>query len=121
MNRSITKCDDADYDGLRTGTVLIVSPGCLEHGAAVGRQLGYFLRAYRAGEQRLNYQVVDSRGPWYLGSSPLHVAGAVFYLGGAMLTLFQARLSPPCLAHVNVTGRGSTIRKVILLTVARAI
>ena len=121
MNRSVTKCDDADYDGLRTGTVLIVSPGGLEHGGGVGRQMGYFLRAYQAGEQRLRYRVVDSRGPWYLGSSPLHVAGAVVYLGSAMLTLFQARLSSPCLAHVNITGRGSTIRKVILLTIARAL
>ena len=38
-----------------------------------------------------------------------------------MLTLFRARLSSPCVAHVNITGRGSTIRKIILLTVARAI
>ncbi len=38
-----------------------------------------------------------------------------------MLTLCRARLSSPCVAHVNITGRGSTIRKVILLTIARAI
>ena len=25
MNRSVTKCDDVDYDGLRTGTVLIIA------------------------------------------------------------------------------------------------
>ena len=83
--------------------------------------MGYFLRAHQASEQKLRYRVVDSRGPWYLGSSPLHVVGAVFYLGSAMLTLCRARLSSPCVAHVNITGRGSTIRKVILLTIARAI
>jgi glycosyltransferase involved in cell wall biosynthesis len=116
-----TKRDNADTDGLRTHTVLIVTPGGLEHGGGIGRQMGYFLRAYQDTEQRLHYRVVDSRGPWYLGSSPLHVIGAVIYLGSAMLTLFRARLSSPCVAHVNITGRGSTIRKIILLTIARAL
>ena len=83
--------------------------------------MGYFLRAHQTSEQKLRYRVVNSRGPWYLGSSPQHVVGAVFYLGSAMLTLCRARLSSPCVAHVNITGRGSTIRKVILLTIARAI
>jgi glycosyltransferase involved in cell wall biosynthesis len=110
-----------DSDGLRTRTVLMVIPGGLEHGGGIGRQMGYFLRAYQGIEQRLHYRVVDSRGPWFLGSSPLHVIGAVAYLGGAMLTLFRARLSSPCVAHVNITGRGSTIRKIILSTMARAL
>jgi glycosyltransferase involved in cell wall biosynthesis len=121
MIRGLTKDDDADYGELPTGSVLIIIPGGLEHGGGIGRQMGYFLRAYRAREQRLRYRVVDSRGPWYLGSSPLFVAGAIIYLGCAILTLLQARLSAPCVAHVNITGRGSTIRKIILLTVARAI
>jgi glycosyltransferase involved in cell wall biosynthesis len=120
MNRNFTKRNDADCGGVRTGIVLIVTPGGLENGGGIGRQMGYFLRAHQASEQKLRYQVVDSRGPWYLGSSPLHVVGAVIYLGSAMLTLFRARLSSPCVAHVNITGRGSTIRKVILLTIARA-
>ena len=122
MNPSLVKCDEADGDGLRTGNVLMVTPGGLENGGGIGRQMGYFLQAYQAGEQRLRYRVVNSRGPWYLGgSSPLHVAGAIRYLGSAMITIFRARLSSPCVAHVNITGRGSTIRKIILLTMARAI
>src|SRR5271156_6621981 len=122
MNRNFTNRADVNRDGLRTRTVLIVTPGGLEHGGGIGRQMGYFLRAHReAGQQRLQYRVVDSRGPWFLGSSPLHVAGAVIYFGCAILTLIQARLSSPCVAHVNITGRGSTIRKVILLTIARTI
>jgi glycosyltransferase involved in cell wall biosynthesis len=116
-----TTRDDADTDGPRTRTVLIVIPGGLEHGGGIGRQMGYFLRAYQDIEQRLHYRIVDSRGPWYLGSSPLRVAGAVFYLGRAVLTLLRARLSSPCVAHVNITGRGSTIRKIILSTLARAL
>ena len=42
------KRDDAETDGLRTRTVLIVTPGGLEHGGGIGRQMGYFLRAYQA-------------------------------------------------------------------------
>lgn len=122
MCRSLTKYEDAADDGQRVGTVLIITPGGLENGGGIGRQMGYFLQAYRAGKQRLHYQVVDSRGPRYLGgSSPLHIAGAIRCLGSAMLTIFRARLSSPCVAHVNITGRGSTIRKIILLTMARAI
>jgi glycosyltransferase involved in cell wall biosynthesis len=121
MNVNFTKRDDANSDGVQRCTVLIVTPGGLENGGGIGRQMGYFLRAHQASEQKLRYRVVDSRGPWYLGSSPLHVFGAVIYLGSAMLTLFRARLSSPCVAHVNITGRGSTIRKVILLTIARAL
>jgi glycosyltransferase involved in cell wall biosynthesis len=113
---------DADTDGLSTRrTVLIVAPGGLEHGGGIGRQMGYFLSAHQTTDQILNYQVVDSRGPWFLGASPLHVIGAAIYLGNAMITLARARFSSPCLAHVNITGRGSTIRKVIILTMARAL
>ena len=84
--------------------------------------MSYFLRAYQANEQTLHYRVVNSRGPWYLGSSPLHIGGAAIYLGRAVLTLFRVRLSAtPCLLHVNITGRGSTIRKLILLTVAQGL
>ena len=119
MNRSFTRSDDDDE--LRTGTVLIVTPGGLEHGGGIGRQMGYFLQTCQATRQRLRYRVVDSRGPWYIGASPLHVAGAGLYFGRAALIMLGTRLSSPCVAHVNITGRGSTIRKVMLLTIARAI
>ena len=101
MDRSFGKYNGADGDGLRTGTVLIVTPGGLEHGGGIGRQMGYYLRAYQAGQRRLRYRVVDSRGPWYIGSSPLYRAGSVIYFGYAMLTLLRASLSSPCVAHVN--------------------
>jgi glycosyltransferase involved in cell wall biosynthesis len=121
MDRNFTKRIDADVDGLVTGTVLIVTPGGLENGGGIGRQMGYFLRANQANQQRLRYRIVDSRGPWFLGASPMHIAGAVIYFGRAMLIMLWARLTSPCLAHVNITARGSTIRKVILLTMARAV
>jgi glycosyltransferase involved in cell wall biosynthesis len=121
MIRSFTKGDDARHAGVQAGTVLIITPGGLENGGGIGRQMGYFLRAYQGGEQRLRYRVLDTRGPWQIGSSPLYGACAVIYFGVAILALFQARLSSPCVAHVNIAGRGSTIRKVILLTIARAL
>jgi glycosyltransferase involved in cell wall biosynthesis len=107
---------------LPAGTVFLVTPGGVEHGGGIGRQMGYFLRAHCAGQEGLRYRVVDSRGPWFIGASPLCSCGAVIYLGRAMFALLLARCSSrPCLLHVNITGRGSSIRKIILLTVARAL
>jgi glycosyltransferase involved in cell wall biosynthesis len=107
-------------DSLAAGTVLIVSPGGLEHGGGIGRQMGYFLRAREGRKNGIVYRVIDSRGPWFLGSSPLYTACAGLYLAAAMMKLLWARLfASACLAHVNITGRGSTIRKIILLTFAR--
>ena len=41
-------------------------------------------------------------------------------MGRPIFTMLVARFSSPCVAHVNIAGRGSTIRKVFLLTIARA-
>lgn len=121
IHRSFTKHEDTER-GRRTSSVLIVSPGGLEHGGGIGRQMGYFLRGLDTSSNRLAYRVVDSRGPWFIGASPLYSFGAVTYLGYAVLTLLLARCSlRPPLLHVNIAGRGSTIRKVLLLTVARVL
>jgi glycosyltransferase involved in cell wall biosynthesis len=104
------------------GTVLVVIPGGLEHGGGIGRQMGYFLQARQGREDGAAYRVVDSRGPWFLGSSRLYTVWAGLYLASAMMKLFWTRLSAaPSLAHINITGRGSTIRKIILLTFARGL
>ena len=81
-------------------------------GRGIGRQMGYFLRAYQASEQRLRYRgLVDFHAcHGTLGSSPLHISGAVIYFGSAVLMLFR-RVFRPALEHVNITGRGSTIRR----------
>jgi glycosyltransferase involved in cell wall biosynthesis len=107
---------------LPAGTVFLVTPGGVEHGGGIGRQMGYFLRTLHASPKGLDYRVVDSRGPWFIGASPLCSCGAVIYLGRAMFALLLARCSPrPFLLHVNITGRGSTIRKLVLLTAARVL
>jgi glycosyltransferase involved in cell wall biosynthesis len=84
--------------------------------------MGYFLRARKGREESVVYRVVDSRGPWFLGSSPLYTFCSGLYLARAMTELLWARLSAaPCVAHINITGRGSTVRKIILATFARTI
>ena len=104
------------------GTVVILCPGGLEHGGGIGRQMGYFLRACQLRANGLTYRVVDSRGPWFLGASPLYIGFSVAYLAGALLRLAMVRLfARPCVIHANITGRGSTVRKVVLLTFARAV
>jgi glycosyltransferase involved in cell wall biosynthesis len=102
------------------GTVIILCPGGLEHGGGIGRQIGYFLQAHQCRATGTSYRVIDSRGPWFLGASPLRVGFAGVYLIGAVLKLLAARCTTvPCVVHVNITGRGSTVRKIILLTFAR--
>jgi len=104
------------------GTVVILCPGGLEHGGGIGRQMGYFLRACQFRANGATYRVVDTRGPWFLGASPLCIGLSAAYLAGALLKLATACLfSSPCVVHANITGRGSTVRKVVLLTFARAV
>jgi hypothetical protein len=104
------------------GSVMLICPGGLEHGSAIGRQMGYFLQAHRPIGIGLNYRVVDSRGPWFLGASPICIGLAICYFIGAAFEFLKAHVSfKQCLIHANITGRGSTLRKVILLAFARSI
>jgi glycosyltransferase involved in cell wall biosynthesis len=104
------------------GSVMLISPGGLEHGGGIGRQMGYFLQAHRQLGIGPIYRVVDSRGPWFLGASPICIGLAICYFIGAAFEFLKARVSSKqCLIHANITGRGSTVRKVILLAFARAI
>ena len=47
IHRSVGKQEDTD-GGSPTGSVLIVTPGGLEHGGGIGRQMGYFLRVNKS-------------------------------------------------------------------------
>ncbi len=101
---------------------MIVCPGGLEHGGGIGRQMGYFLQAMETSRSGVGYRMVDSRGPWFLGACRLCSALAVGYLAGAILSLLAAGLSTePHIAHINIAGRGSTIRKAVLVAVARLV
>jgi glycosyltransferase involved in cell wall biosynthesis len=104
------------------GTVHIFCAGGLENGGGIGRQMGYFLATDAASGGRVHYRVIDPRGPWYLGDSLLYLVCAAVYFARAVISLLVSRASSnPYLAHVNISGRGSTIRKLSLVIIARAL
>jgi len=104
------------------GRVVIVCAGGLENGGGIGRQVGYALPALVGQTSGIDYSVIDSRGPWFLGGSPIHTVSAVAYLAFALTKLTVLRFAAGrCIAHVNVTGRGSTLRKIIVCAYFRAI
>ena len=47
----------------------MLCPGGLEHGGGIGRQMGYFLAALPRAAETPAYRVIDTRGPWFLGSA----------------------------------------------------
>jgi len=102
--------------------VLVLCPGGLEHGGGIGRQMGYFLDTLPRDAETPAYRVIDTRGPWFLGASRWRIPLSTLYLLTAAVRIawagFARRAS---LVHVNVTGRGSTQRKLILTAVARAV
>ena len=65
------------------GVVLILCPGGLENGGGIGRQMGYFLDAMRSQISTLDYRVIDTRGPWFLGAAPAYKAASLLYLARA--------------------------------------
>ncbi len=81
--------------------------------------MSYFLAALPPGT--LTYEVVDTRGPWFLGDARWKLPFSVVYMASAALRIAWAGLRGGNLLHVNVTGRGSTLRKLLLTAVARAV
>lgn len=118
----MTPREPSDQTRPQPATVVIVGPGGLENGGGIGRQMGYFLAVQESLRRDVVYRVVDTRGPWFLGASPFHTFLSVFYLAYSALQILQIRLrGGACIAHINITGRGSTVRKIILVTIARVV
>jgi glycosyltransferase involved in cell wall biosynthesis len=93
--------------------VLHVNPGGLEHGGGIGRMIGYMIDAWKQRPQHPDMRVLDTRGAGHIALSPWHFARCL---------LIIAALTPRRpLLHVHVAGRGSTIRKIILVHFARAL
>ena len=102
--------------------VLVLCPGGLEHGGGIGRQMGYFLAALPQTAETPAYRVIDTRGPWFLGSARWRVPLSSLYLMAAAFRIAWAGIAGrPSLLHVNITGRGSTMRKLALTAIARAV
>ena len=102
--------------------VLVLCPGGLEHGGGIGRQMGYFLAALPRAAETPAYRVIDTRGPWFLGGAPWRIPLSALYLVAAAFRIAWAGIAgQPGLLHVNITGRGSTMRKLVLTAIARAV
>ena len=91
--------------------VLQVSPGGLEYAGGIGRMIGYMIDAWGSRRTHPDIRVLDSRGPGHILLSPWHFARC-------LLTIAVMAPQHPLL-HVHVAGRGSTIRKIILVHFAR--
>jgi peptidoglycan/LPS O-acetylase OafA/YrhL/glycosyltransferase involved in cell wall biosynthesis len=119
----VTPSRHAD-DGLaaRPMNVLVLCPGGLEHGGGIGRQMGYFLGALPQAPETPAYRVIDTRGPWFLGSARWRIPMSGLYLLAAAFQIAWSGIArQPTLLHVNITGRGSTPRKLVLTAVARVV
>jgi glycosyltransferase involved in cell wall biosynthesis/peptidoglycan/LPS O-acetylase OafA/YrhL len=111
-----------DGPGAPPINVLVLCPGGLEHGGGIGRQMGYFLAALPRAAEAPAYRVIDTRGPWFLGSARWRISVSALYLVAAAFGIAWAGIvGRPSLLHVNITGRGSTSRKLVLTAVARAV
>jgi glycosyltransferase involved in cell wall biosynthesis len=84
--------------------------------------MGYFLAAVPRGAETPTYEVIDTRGPWFLGEARWSIPFSAAYLAVAALRVaWTGFVNRRALLHVNVTGRGSTPRKLALTAVARAV
>jgi glycosyltransferase involved in cell wall biosynthesis len=102
--------------------VLVLCPGGLEQGGGIGRQMGYFLAALPRTAETPAYRVIDTRGPWFLGGARWRVPLSALYLMSAAFRIVGTGIAGrPSLLHANITGRGSTMRKLVLTVIARAV
>ena len=93
--------------------VLHINPGGLEHGGGIGRMIGYMIDAWKQKPQHPDVRVLDTRGAGHILMSPWHFARC--------LLIIAALMPRRPLLHVHVAGRGSTVRKIILVHFARAL
>jgi glycosyltransferase involved in cell wall biosynthesis len=111
----MTSAIDASERPRKRGTVFVICPGGLENGGGIGRQMGYFIDAHRARTNAIDYRILDSRGARFLGTSKIYILASCFYLAWCVTYLFFARmLARRALVHINITGRGSTLRKLVV-------
>ena len=93
--------------------VLIVwSGGLEEQSGGVGRLMLYVTEAWRRHGNGPQYTVIDARGPGSIIWSPLHLVKAL-----AQIILATARGRASVL-HVNISVRGSAIRKSFIILLA---
>ncbi|MDW8340896.1 MAG: glycosyltransferase family 4 protein [Geminicoccaceae bacterium] len=87
--------------------VALAMPGGFEFGG-IGRMMLYLTRAWDDSGEGPGWFVVDARGPGSLLASPAFLAASLVRLA---VERARGRVD---LLHLNVAGRGSTVRKVLL-------
>jgi len=101
---------------------MIVCPGGIENGGGIGRQMGYFLGAVQGFGTSPSYRLVDSRGPWFLGAAWNRSLLSAGYLLACVIRIAATRFSrTPSIVHINITGRGSTLRKMFVVGAAQCV
>jgi glycosyltransferase involved in cell wall biosynthesis len=90
--------------------VAIAMPGGFEAGG-IGRMMMYATAGWAGSAAAPRWWVVDGRGPGHLAWSPLHLVKALAGLAWHR----------PDLLHINVAGRGSTLRKLLMSELAGAL
>jgi glycosyltransferase involved in cell wall biosynthesis len=91
--------------------ILHVVPGGLERGGGIGRVVSYIIDAWGNQQLQADMRVLDTRGPGHISLSPC-------YFAYCLMTIALLAGRRPLL-HVHVAGRGSTIRKIILVHFGR--
>jgi glycosyltransferase involved in cell wall biosynthesis len=102
----------ASQSSIRPVRVALAFPGGFEFGG-IGRMMLYATQSWGSMPGAPIWTMIDARGSGSLGLMPLHLAAAIALLSaGRLLGRFD-------LLHLNVAGRGSTLRKIVLSEVAR--
>ena len=91
--------------------VAILTPGDLEHSGGIGRAIGYVVDAWRRNGNGPAVSLIDTRGPAHIAFAPAYFAAALWKL---------SRHGELDLLHLNLSSRGSTVRKLIVAVWARA-
>lgn len=93
--------------------ICILCPGGLHYAGGIGRMMGNLLEVWSAEEGSPEIILLDTRGEGHIIFSPFHFVRALIRFTGLAL---RGRVR---LLHVNLSKKGSTLRKVIATALAR--
>lgn len=92
--------------------ICVACPGGTEHSGGIGRVLGYLMAAWRSRTPAPDVLLLDTRSRFHIAFSPL------FLLVALLRLMVLATRRRPVLLHVNLSSRGSAVRKIILCATA---
>ncbi len=98
--------------GRRPRVIIVCSGGLEEQSGGVGRLMLYVTDAWRRHGDGPGFRVIDARGPGSIIWSPLHLIKALAQITAATIA------GRADLLHVNISVRGSAIRKSFIIALA---